>query len=105
MSAINPLGFFWNAIHQKRSQTRLFRMPALLGALLCAAGLLVSQGKTFSQVPPGISPTPTPTPTRPPRPRTPTPTPTASPTPTFTPTPTATRTPRPTPTPTATRTP
>jgi hypothetical protein len=29
-------------------------MPALLGALLCAAGLLVSPGKTFSQVSQGV---------------------------------------------------
>src|SRR2546425_496808 len=80
-------------------------MPALLGALLCAAGLFVSPGKTFSQVPqaafsvteiagqgssdapdapatPKRTPTPTPTPAS-----TPTPTPTEPPTPTPTPTP------------------
>jgi hypothetical protein len=81
-------------------------MPALLGALLCAAGLLVSPGKTFSEVPEGVfpateidregssdAPAATPTPTATPRP---TRTPTATPRPT--------RTPRPSPTPTATPT-
>src|SRR5260370_25709922 len=40
---------------RKQSVTRPFRMPALLGALLCVAGLLVSPGKSFSQVPQGVS--------------------------------------------------
>src|SRR5437899_3535044 len=39
---------------RKQSATRPFRMPALLGALLCVAGLLVMPGKTFSQVPQGV---------------------------------------------------
>src|SRR6266705_1621782 len=38
---------------RKQSATRPFRMPALLGALLCVAGLFVISGKTFSQVPQG----------------------------------------------------
>src|SRR5262249_28520223 len=90
--------------HQKQSGTRSFRMPASLGILLCAAGLLAVPGKTFSQVPQGVfSVTETgrqessDAPDAPAKRRTPTPTPS--------PTPTSTRTPRPTPTPTATRTP
>ena len=47
----NSLYFAWNVEHRKQAGTRSFKMPALLGALLCAAGLLVSPGKTFSQVP------------------------------------------------------
>jgi hypothetical protein len=39
---------------QKQSGTRPFRIPALLGALFCAVGLLVSPGKSFSQLPPRI---------------------------------------------------
>src|SRR5262249_4765687 len=100
--------------HRKKFSTRSCKVRALLGLLLCTAGLLASSGKIFAQLPQGVfsvaeagreelsfapeapakrhSPTPTPTPTA-----TRTPTPTA--------TPTATRTPRPSPTPTATRTP
>ena len=44
-SSINP---------RKHAGTRSFIMPALLGALLCAAGLFVIPGKTFSQVPQGV---------------------------------------------------
>ena len=115
-----------SSINRRRQfGTRPFRMPALLGALLCAAGLFVSPGKTFSQVPQKPFPvteierqgstdtpdaTPTATATRTPRP---TPSPTATRTPratptataTFTPTPTATFTPTPTATDTATSTP
>src|SRR5215831_6164951 len=110
--------------HRKQSATRPFRMPAVFGALLCAAALLAIPGKTFSQVPQGVfsvtdtgrqkssyapdapmkkhkTPTPTPTPTAT---RTPTPTPTATFTPTPTPSATATATFTPTPTPTATAT-
>src|SRR5437762_10885053 len=36
---------------RKHAGTRSFIMPALLGALLCAAGLFVIPEKTFSQVP------------------------------------------------------
>src|SRR5437762_10864748 len=39
---------------RKHAATRPFRMPALLGALLCVAGLFASSGKTFSQVPQGV---------------------------------------------------
>src|SRR4029453_11446861 len=49
----NSLYFASNVEHRKQSGTRSFRMPALLGALLCAAGLLVIPEKTFSQVPQG----------------------------------------------------
>src|SRR5215831_17428941 len=42
------------AAHQKQSTTRPYNMPALLGILLCAAGLLAIPGKTFSQVPQGV---------------------------------------------------
>src|SRR6266446_1394920 len=110
------------AASRKQSGARPFRMPALFGALLCAAGLLVIPGKTFSQVPQGVLPviengrqessyapdaparrrTPTPTPSPTP---TATRTPTATATATFTPTPTATFTPTPTATATATATP
>src|SRR5262249_48826208 len=38
----------------KQSATRSFRMSALLGALVCVAGLFASPGKTFSQVPQGV---------------------------------------------------
>jgi hypothetical protein len=48
------LYFAWNMKHRKQSGTRPFRMPALLGALLCAAGLLAIPGKAFSQVPRGV---------------------------------------------------
>jgi hypothetical protein len=50
----NPLDSVWNVGHRKPAATRSFRMPALLGALPCAAGLLVSPGKTISQVPEGV---------------------------------------------------
>src|SRR5712664_40344 len=44
--------FMWGSINRrKQSATRPFRMPALLGALLCVAGLFVMPGKTFPQVP------------------------------------------------------
>src|SRR5258705_11734687 len=39
---------------RKHAATRPFRMPALLGALLCVAGLFASPGKTFSQVTQGV---------------------------------------------------
>ncbi len=119
------LGFFNPRLltaHQKQSGTRPFRMPASLGILLCAAGLLAIPGKIFSQVPQRIfsvtetgrqssshasdaltrrrSSTPSPN-------RTPTPTPTATftPGPAATATATATLTPTPAPTATATATP
>jgi hypothetical protein len=50
----NFLAFVWNVEHRKQTGTRPFRMPALLGALLCAAGLLAIPGKAFSQVPRGV---------------------------------------------------
>jgi Beta-galactosidase len=49
MNANNPLNFVRNLKHQKQSATRLCRMPALLGALLCAAGLLAIPGKALAQ--------------------------------------------------------
>src|SRR5438132_5766277 len=52
MSANNPLDLVWNV--ELRKQTRPSRMPALLGALLCAAGLLASLVRAFSQVPGGV---------------------------------------------------
>jgi Divergent InlB B-repeat domain len=50
MKRITNIDFFGNLVHQKKSGTRAFRMPASLGALLCVAALFVSTGKTFSQV-------------------------------------------------------
>jgi hypothetical protein len=50
----NSLYFAWNVEHRKQAEMRSFRMPALLGALLCAAGLLAIPGKAFSQVPRGV---------------------------------------------------
>src|SRR5437762_2017293 len=116
--------------HQKQFPRRPCKVPALLGILLCTAGLLAVPERIFAQVPERVfavaevarqdlsygpesptrrSPTPSPTPTatRTPRPS-PTPTstrtPTATATATFTPTPTATFTPTPTATATATAT-
>src|SRR5215471_14260760 len=40
---------------RRQSGALPFKMPAVLGALLCVAGLLVVPGKTFSQVPQGLS--------------------------------------------------
>src|SRR5215468_7373429 len=53
MSANNPIASVWNVKLRKQSGTQPSRMPALLGALLCATGLLASPGKAFSQVPGG----------------------------------------------------
>jgi hypothetical protein len=113
MSVNNPLDLVWNVEHQKDSGLRSSRMPALLGALLCAAGLFVSPGKTFSQVPQGaFSVTEIETqgsndaPDAPARRHHRSPTPTATPTATVTPTATPTSTPTPTqPPPTPTPTP
>src|SRR5215831_3592869 len=101
--------------HRKQSATRPCRMPALLGILLCAVGLLAIPGKTFSQVPPGVlsvidterqsSSNAPDAPAKRHRSPTPTPTPTSTATATFTPTPTATSTPTATATATATFTP
>src|SRR4029453_2918490 len=44
----------WNMAHRKHAGTRAFRMAALLGLLLCAAGLLAIPGKAFAQVPRGV---------------------------------------------------
>src|SRR5438552_944918 len=49
MNANTPLELVWNVEHGKHSGTRRFRMPALLGMLLCAARLLVIPRKAFSQ--------------------------------------------------------
>src|SRR5437867_4956900 len=49
MSTNNRLDF-WNVEHRNQSGTRAFRMPALLGALLCAAALLAIPGKALAQV-------------------------------------------------------
>src|SRR5436309_2627621 len=49
MNVNNRLDFVWNIEHRKYSGTRAFRMPALLGALLCAAGLLAIPGKALAQ--------------------------------------------------------
>ena len=43
------LDFAWHVAPRKETGTRPFRMPALLGLLLCAAGLLAIQGKAFAQ--------------------------------------------------------
>src|SRR5206468_8383506 len=48
MNANTPLDLVWNVEHRKHSGTRRFRMPALLGMLLCAARLLVIPRKVFS---------------------------------------------------------
>src|SRR5438876_10538761 len=48
MNANTPLELVWNVEHGKHSGTRRFRMPALLGMLLCAARLLVIPRKAFS---------------------------------------------------------
>src|SRR5215471_21019051 len=50
----DPIDFVWNVEKRKHSGSRLSRMPALLGALVCTAGLFVMPGKTFSQVPQGV---------------------------------------------------
>src|SRR5438876_1179641 len=49
MNANTRLDFAWNVEHGKHSGTRCFRMPASLGVLLCAAGLLALLRKAFSQ--------------------------------------------------------
>jgi hypothetical protein len=54
MSVNNFLDFAWNMENRKQAGTRPFRMPTLLGVLLCAAGLLAIPGKAFSQVPRGV---------------------------------------------------
>jgi Beta-galactosidase len=46
---IKFLDFTWDAEHHKQTRMRPFRMPALLGLLLCAAGLLATPGKAFAQ--------------------------------------------------------
>jgi hypothetical protein len=51
---INFLDFAWHVAPRKETQTRPFRMPALLGLLLCAAGLLAIPGKAFAQNPRGV---------------------------------------------------
>src|SRR5215470_2663078 len=94
----SALAFFNSRVltaHRKQSGARPFRLPALLGLLICAAGLLVIPGKAFSQLPQGIfSVSETATqessyaPDAPAKKRTPTPTPTPTPTATRTPTPT-----------------
>src|SRR6266446_121650 len=48
------LAFVWSVEHRKEAGMRPLRIPALLGALLCAAGLLAIPGKAFSQVPRGV---------------------------------------------------
>ena len=45
----NPLDFVWNVEHGKQSRIRPFRMPALPGMLLCAAGLRALPRKALSQ--------------------------------------------------------
>src|SRR5215467_7806426 len=49
MGTNNSLDFVWNAEYRKQSGTRSFRMPALLGMLLCAAGLLAIPEKAPAQ--------------------------------------------------------
>src|SRR6266481_785913 len=48
MNANTPLDFVWNVEHGKHSGTRRLRMPALLGMLLCAAGLRAIPRKALS---------------------------------------------------------
>jgi Beta-galactosidase len=50
----NYVASAWNVAHRKHAGTRPFRMPALLGLLLCAAGLFATPGKAFAQVPRGV---------------------------------------------------
>ena len=45
----NFLDFVRNVAHRKQAGLRAFRMPALLGLLLCAAGLLAIPGKAVAQ--------------------------------------------------------
>ena len=49
MNTNNPPELVWNVEHRKQYRTRPFRMPALPGMLLCAAGLLAVPRKAFSQ--------------------------------------------------------
>ena len=44
----NLLEFVWNVEHRKPPGRRAFTMPALLGVLLCALGLLAIPGKAES---------------------------------------------------------
>jgi hypothetical protein len=46
---IKFLDFAWSVAHRKHAGTRPFRMPALVGLLLCAGGLLAIPGKAFAQ--------------------------------------------------------
>src|SRR5690242_13012558 len=50
MKRITNIDFFWNLVHQKKSGTRAFRIPASLSALLCVAALFITTAQTFSQV-------------------------------------------------------
>jgi hypothetical protein len=50
----NLVYYAWNVAHRKHVGTRAFRMPALLGLLLCAAGLLAIPGKAFARAPRGV---------------------------------------------------
>src|SRR5439155_784008 len=51
---LNCPHFAWHMEHRKQAGTQPFRMPALLGALPCAAGLLAVPGNASSQVPRGV---------------------------------------------------
>ena len=46
--------FAWNVAPRKHAGRRPLRIPAFLGVLLCAAGLVAIPGKAFSQVPRGV---------------------------------------------------
>jgi len=48
---IKFLDFAWPVAPRKETKTRPFRLPPLVGLLLCAAGLLTIPGKAFAQVP------------------------------------------------------
>src|SRR5262249_18593888 len=49
MNTNNSPELVWNVEHRKQYRTRPFRMPALPGMLLCAAGLLAVPRKAFSR--------------------------------------------------------
>jgi len=50
----NSRDFAWRVEHRQQTGMRPFRMPDLLGALLCVAGLPAIPGNAFSQVPQGV---------------------------------------------------
>src|SRR5262249_33893585 len=51
IARMKPLYFIWNVKYRNRSATRPFRMPAIIGVLLCAAGLRAISRKIFFRGP------------------------------------------------------